>query len=118
MLRARTKEFALAVIRLTRKLPNNPEGWVLGKQLLRSGTSVAANYRAAERARSRAEFAARIGVVLEEPDETVFWLEMVELAGLAAPDLLQPLLADANELLKIFSASFHTVSTKPRTTIP
>ena len=72
LIRARTKGFALAVIRLTGKLPHNTEGWVLGKQLLRSGTSVAANYRAAGRARSRAEFIARIGVVLEEADETVF----------------------------------------------
>jgi len=115
-LRARTKEFALAVIRLTRNLPNNPEGWVLGKQLLRSGTSVAANYRAAGRARSRAEFAARIGVVVEEADETVFWLEMLELAGLAHRDLLHPLLTEGNELLKIFSASFQTASAKAGTT--
>jgi four helix bundle protein len=89
---------------------------VLGKQLLRSGTSVAANYRAAGRARSRAEFVARIGVVVEEADETVFWLEMLELAGLLHSDLLHPLLTEANELLKIFSASFQTASAKAHAT--
>ena len=74
-LRRRTKKFALRIIRLFKSLPRSSEAQILGKQLLRSGTSVGANYRAAGRARSRAEFSAKIGIVVEEADETVFWLE-------------------------------------------
>jgi four helix bundle protein len=80
-LRARTKKFALRIIRLFQKLPRTPEAQILGKQLLRSGTSVGANYRAAGRARSGAEFSAKIGVVVEEADETVFWLECLVESG-------------------------------------
>ncbi|MCB0293056.1 MAG: four helix bundle protein, partial [Calditrichaeota bacterium] len=71
------KMFALNVIRLTRQLPNTREGRLIGDQLFRSGTSVAANYRAACRARSKAEFLAKLGVVEEEADETLFWLELI-----------------------------------------
>ena len=81
-LRTRTKKFALRIIRLFQKLPRTPEAHILGKQLLRSGTSVGANYRAAGRARSGAEFSAKIGIVLEEADETVFWLECLIEAGI------------------------------------
>jgi four helix bundle protein len=81
-LRARTKKFALRIIRLFRKLPRSPEAQVLGKQVLRSGTSVGANYRAAGRSRSSAEFSAKIGIVLEEADETVFWIECLIEAGI------------------------------------
>lgn len=80
-LKARTKKFAIGIIRLVRSLPNRPESWVVGKQLLRSGTAVAANYRAARRARSRAEFLAKLGIVVEEADDTVFWLELLLEAG-------------------------------------
>jgi four helix bundle protein len=73
-LRERTKSFALRVIRLYRALPKSTEAQVIGKQLLRCGTSVAANYRAVCRARSRPEFVARLGIVVEEADETMFWL--------------------------------------------
>ena len=76
-LRARTKSFALRVVKLYRSLPRSADARVMGKQLLRCGTSVAANYRGACRARSRAEFAARIGIVAEEADESGFWLEML-----------------------------------------
>jgi four helix bundle protein len=109
-LRVRTKTFALSIIKLARRLPNNPEGWVLGKQILRSGTSVAANYRAAGCARSRAEFAAKIGIVLEEADETACWLEMMEAANLIDSATLQLLMREAGELVKIFSASYRTAS--------
>ncbi len=74
-LRERTKRFAIAVVRLFRSLPRTDEARVIGRQLLRSATSVAANYRAVCRARSKAEFIAKVGVVVEEADETVFWLE-------------------------------------------
>jgi four helix bundle protein len=107
-LRERTKKFALDVIQLTRLLPQNTEGWVLGKQLLRSGTSVAANYRAAGRGRSRSEFVAKIGIVVEEADETVFWLELLDAAGIVDHRALAPVLAEANQLLRIFSASHRT----------
>jgi four helix bundle protein len=81
---------------------------VLGKQLLRSGTSIGANYRAAGRARSKAEFISKIGIVVEEADETVFWIECLIDFGIVKPDLLTDLLAEANELLAIFAASQRT----------
>ena len=77
-LKKRTKQFALRIVKLFRALPRTPEAQIMGKQLLRCGTSVAANYRAVCRARSRAEFIAKLGVVVEEADESVFWLEMLE----------------------------------------
>jgi four helix bundle protein len=76
-LKARTKEFALRVIRLVDALPNTVKGRAIANQIMRSATSIAANYRAACRARSRAEFIAKIGVVEEEADETAFWLELI-----------------------------------------
>ena len=87
-LRARTKKFALRIIRLFKSLPHSPEAQILGKQLLRSGTSVGANYRAAGRARSAAEFSAKIGIVVEEADETVFWLECLVEAEIVKEELL------------------------------
>ena len=81
---------------------------MLGKQVLRSGTSVAANYRAACRARSKAEFVARIGVVVEEIDETVFWLEMLSETSIVPRGRLDALLQEARELLAIFAASQRT----------
>ncbi len=107
-LRARTKQFALRIIRLFQNLPRSPDAQILGKQLLRSGTSVGANYRAAGRARSAAEFSAKIGIVLEETDETVFWLECLIEAGIVKHQLLEDLLAEANELVAIFAASYRT----------
>jgi four helix bundle protein len=88
-LRTRTKSFALRVVKLYRSLPRTADAQVMGKQLLRCGTSVAANYRASCRARSRAEFAARIGVVVEEADESGFWLEMLAEAGIVRMALLK-----------------------------
>ena len=107
-LRQRTKKFALRIIRLFQHLPRSVEAQVLGKQLLRSGTSVAANYRAAGRARSKAEFISKIGIVLEEADETVFWLECLIEAGIVREQLLADLLREGNELLAIFAASQRT----------
>ena len=107
-LRARTKRFALRIIKLFQSLPRSPDAQILGKQLLRSGTSVGANYRAAGRARSAAEFSAKIGIVLEEADETVFWLECLIQAGIVKQVLLEELLKEANELVAIFAASYRT----------
>jgi len=99
-LRDRTKQFALRIIRLVRSLPKLSEAQILGKQLLRSGTSVGANYRAAGRARSKAEFVAKIGIVVEEADEAVFWLECLAESGIVGEYLLKDLLTEANELVQ------------------
>jgi len=107
-LRNRSKQFAYRIIMLFRKLPHTTEAQIIGKQLLRSGTSVAANYRAAARARSQAEFISKIGIVVEEADETVFWLECLGDNGIVKPTLLGGLLKEANELLAIFAASQRT----------
>src|SRR3989441_4166191 len=84
-LRERTKAFALDIVRLVQRLPRDRAADVIGRQLLRAGTSVAANYRSARRARSRREFLAKLGIVEEEADESVFWLDLLTEAGLGAP---------------------------------
>ena len=106
--RERTKQFAIRIVRLFRSLPKSDDARMIGRQLLRSGTSVAANYRAVCRARSKAEFVAKIGVVVEEADETVFWLELLIDTGIIAQAKLNNLLKEANELLSIFAASQKT----------
>lgn len=107
-LRDRTKKFAVRILRLFTALPKTSDAQAVGKQLVRSGTSVAANYRAACRARSHAEFVSRIGVVAEEADETVFWLELLVDADLMTGDRLQGLVEEAKELTAIFSSSRQT----------
>lgn len=107
-LKRRSKEFAIRVVKLSQVLPNSREAWVLGKQVLRSGTAVAANYRAARRARSKAEFIAKIGVVVEEVDETVFWLELLVETNIVPKERMVALLEEAQELLAIFAASQRT----------
>jgi len=107
-LKKRTKQFAIRIVRLYRALRKSEEGRILGRQLLRSGTSVAANYRAVCRARSRLEFLAKIGIVVEESDETVFWLELLIETGTMPKASIDPLLSEANELLAIFAASQRT----------
>jgi four helix bundle protein len=108
-LRDRTKTFALRVIKLFRSLPARPDSQVLGKQLLHCGTSVAANYRAVCRARSRAEFVAKIGIVVEEADESVLWLELLAESGIVEKEKISGLLQEAHELSAIFTASQRTV---------
>jgi len=104
-LQARTRRFALRIIKLFRSLPRTEEARILGKQVLRSGTSIGANYRAAGRSRSRTEFVAKLGIVLEEADETAFWLELMRDAEIF-PDLkLRDLVKEANELVSIFVSS-------------
>ena len=111
-LRDRTKKFALRIIRLFRALPRSGDAQIIRKQLLRSGASVAANYRAACRARSRPEFAARVGIVMEEADETVFWLELIAESGMLPISRLHPLLKEARELAAIFTVSYGTARSK------
>ena len=100
-----TKQFALRIVRLFRCLPRTTEARTLGQQLLRSGTSVAANYRAVCRFRSKAEFIAKIGVVVEEADEVVFWLELLVEADMVEKSRASALIQEARELLAIFAAS-------------
>ena len=87
-LKKRTKEFAKRIVILCRSLADNREGRLIGNQIFRSGTSVAANYRAACRARSKAEFVSKLGIVEEEADETLFWLEILSEMEIVSPDLL------------------------------
>ncbi|PYK93191.1 MAG: four helix bundle protein [Verrucomicrobia bacterium] len=104
-LKARTKYFALRVMKLVDALPRTIQGRATANQIIRGATSVAANYRAACRARSRAEFIAKIGVVEEEADETAFWLELIIDSGLLKDAKIRPLLTEAGELVAIMAAS-------------
>ena len=105
-LKERTKEFALRVMHLVDALPNSAKARAIANQLIRSGTSVAANYRGACRSRSRAEFIAKAGVVEEEADETALWLELIVADKILPEKKVAPLLTEANELLKIMAASY------------
>ena len=102
-LRIRTKQFALRIIRLYTALPKRTETQVIGKQMLRSGTSVGANYREAFRARSDAEFLAKLGICIQELDETTYWLELLIEGELMPSQRLEPLQIEADELLAIFT---------------
>jgi four helix bundle protein len=107
-MRRRTKAFALDAIRFVQTLPKSEEARVIGRQLLRSATSVAANYRAAGRARSKAEFVAKIGIVVEEADESILWLELLAEAAIIPTQKVAPLLQEANQILAMFVASRRT----------
>lgn len=107
-LKRRTKAFSLLIIRLVESLPNTATARVIGNQLLRCGTSVGANYRAACRARSQADFISKIGVVEEEADESAYWLELLIEMGILPVDKLKNLLNEANELTAIFTSSGRT----------
>jgi four helix bundle protein len=104
-LKARTKAFALRVMKLIDHLPKTTKGSVVGDQIMRSATSVAANYRGACRARSRAEFVSKLGIVLEEVDETMLWLELIVEGELLASKRVENLIREADEITAImFSA--------------
>lgn len=107
-LKQRTKRFALETIKITEKLPRKTAVYVIEKQIIRSATSIGANYRAACRARSRADFIAKMGIVEEETDETLYWLEILTASNLIAEDLIKDLVKEANELLSIIVASIKT----------
>ena len=102
-LQQRTKKLSLQIIQFFQTLPKTTEAQVLGKQLLRSATSVTANYRAACRSRSKAEFVAKLSIVVEEADETLLWLEMIEESSIAKVE--ESLKKEAKEILFIMSAS-------------
>lgn len=104
-LKDRTKAYAIRIIKLCRKLPDTTESRIIGKQILRSGTSIAANYRAACRARSDNEFVSKLNIVIEETDETMFWLEIISETGIIAADLLKDLYSENEEILKIMVTS-------------
>ena len=104
----RTMTFAVKVVKFFVKLPRTDEARVPGKQLLRAGTSVGANYRAVCRSKSEADFISKMGTVVEEADESGFWLDLLEKSGVCPEEAVQPLRAEADELLRIFSTSLNT----------
>ena len=107
-LRDRTKKFALRIIKVINALPKTVTGRAIGNQLIRCGTSIGANYRAACRGRSKAEFNSKLHIVLEEADESIFWLELIIEAGLLPKNRIQSILTEANELTAIFAKSYYT----------
>ena len=107
-LKRRTKAFALRVIKLVEALPKTRTADVIGRQLLRCGTSVGANYRAAARARSNADFIAKMGIVEEEADESLYWMELLVESGLVDAERLAPLMTETNEIVAIIVASINT----------
>jgi four helix bundle protein len=113
-LRVRTKQFALRVIRLFSALPRRAEADVIGRQLLRSGTSVGANFREAHRARSDAEFVSKVGDCLKELDETCYWLELLIDAEIVAEDRLSPLLEECNQLIAVMTTIAKKVKANAR----
>src|SRR5438045_7414699 len=110
----RTKKFPLAVVSLVEDLPAGRTADVIGKQLLRSGTSVGANYRAACRARSRREFIAKMGIVEEEADESQFWLELIVERGMLDASCVAPLQSEAAQIVAIAVSSIRTARRTPR----
>ncbi len=111
-IKVRTKEFAKQIIELCRELPENYEGRLIRGQLFRAGTSVASNYRAACRARSSAEFISKLGIVEEESDETLFWLELIEEMGIVPRDRLKQLMKENNEIIAIMVSSIKTARSR------
>jgi len=107
-LKERTKRFALRVMKIVDHLPGSTSGWAIGKQLVRSGTSAGANYRAACQDRSRADFISKLGIVIEEADECVFWLELIMDGELLPTTRVKPPHKEAKELTAIFVASLKT----------
>lgn len=112
-LRDRTKAFALRIVKMFCRLPKSVEASVLGKQALRAGTSVAANYREASRARSNAEFVSKLGIVEQELDETLLWLELLVESGIVPADKMSDLHQEADELLRMTVAAIKTAKTMP-----
>jgi len=114
-LRDRTKIFGLRIVKMFVALPKTDEARVLGKQALRSGTSVGANYREAHRSRSKAEFIAKVGDCLKELDETAYWLELLTESGIVKPAKLAPLQDEPNQLLAILTTISKNTKNPPPT---
>ena len=113
-MKKRTKAFAVQIVKFYKTLPKTDEARVLGRQVLRSGTSVAANYRAVCRSKSQADFISKMGTVVEEADETLLWFELFEDAEVCPPDKAKKLRAEADELLRIFSSALATAKRDTR----
>jgi len=107
-MKERTKRFALSVLKFAESVPGTMEGVILAKQLIRSGTSVGANYRAACRARSKAEFASKLQIAQEEADESAYWIELLNESGIASGNQWEVLQKESNELTAILTASLIT----------
>ena len=107
-LKQRTKQFGLRIIKLVESLPNSSTARTIGHQLLRSGMSVGANYRSACRGKSKADFIAKAGISLEEADECLYWMELLQEAGIFHAERLKDLMKEADELVAIFTASIKT----------
>jgi four helix bundle protein len=107
-LKIRTKKIGLEVIKLVDELPNKPSAWAIAKQILRCSTSIGANYRAACRAKSSADFINKLKIVEEEADETQYWLEVLEESNLINPDRVDTLKKEVNEIVSIVVASIKT----------
>jgi len=110
--RDRTKKFVVDNIKLYRTLPKTEEARIVGKQLLRSSSSVGANYRAACRARSQAEFSSKISIVIEEADESLFWMEVMVGAEIISEAQIMPLVTEGSEILKVISSARKTITDK------
>lgn len=108
-MRQRTKQAALRVVRLYQALPRTDEARILGKQLLRSATSVGANYRAACRGRSRAEYFAKLCICVEEADETLYWMELLMESGIVPAEKLRPLYDDFNRITAVLASARRTI---------
>ena len=119
-MKARTKQFALRVIKLVQSLPPNLAAEVIGKQLLRSGTSVGANYRASCRAKSTADFINKLSIVEEEADESVYWRELLIESKIVKENLLKNLMDEGNQILSIVVSSIKSSKekTNPKSEIP
>lgn len=113
-LQIRSKKFAVSLVKFYKRLPKTDEGRILGKQLLRSSTSVAANYRSVCRSRSRAELIAKMGVVVEEADESLFWFEILTESEIVNSDAVTEMMQESEELLHIFSSSLSTARSNDR----
>lgn len=112
-LKSRSKKHALAIIKFANDVPNNRVGWTFANQIVWSSTSVAANYRAACRAKSDKDFISKLETVAEEADETLFWLEMIAESGIINDnDKIPPLIKETDELLSIFVASVKTIKNR------
>jgi four helix bundle protein len=112
-LRERSKQFALRIVRLAASLPAGRVGDVLGRQVLKSGTSIGANYREALRASSKRHFVSTVEIALREADETVYWLELLADSGTVKPTRLRALTEEANQLVAILAATVRTAKKRP-----
>jgi four helix bundle protein len=112
IIKRRTKQIGLEIIKLVDELPNKPSAWEISKQIIRSSTSVGANYRSACRAKSTPDFISKLKIVEEEADETIYWIEILEESNLVSPDRLSIIKKETNEILSIIVASIKTLKDK------